>query len=452
MASTNLKYTCNEGNNPWNIWAEVTELTTSGTTREIQLAIYVQASDYQYGRSGYYSVKCSEANVNTGQVSHDIPGSSQSALEILNETFDVTVDDNGKASVDVSFTAGFYSQSYGGYRTASGSLTEVYLESGDSPGGEGGSEYTWRFYYTEGSGTSLKVKRTWNETDADDVGYISNGTVIAWKDYFDVTFGALTGYQDAKVEHVNFNITKTTKNDDGTTTYRGTMSTDGNIRVTSSAVPNAYTLSIPNIVGASITVRRISTNHNSASINVTLTNGDTIYHDDQLEITCSIDTGYNLSSLKAGDTEITSGAIYTVSGETTIAATIEVQSYTLTLNPDTGSTITVTRTSSPLQEATRGDLSNGETIYYNDVLQISFVPDAGYEIQSHLVNQMPFVSGESHTVIGDVEIVTITGLCGIAYIYDGISFVKYIVYIYNGSTWDQYIPYIYNGTNWVICG
>jgi len=67
---------------------------------------------------------------------------------------------------------------------------------GDDSGGggsSGGSSYY--IYYSAGTGTSLEVDRTWNETTGESYeGEISSGTKIAWKDYFYIVAKPLTGY------------------------------------------------------------------------------------------------------------------------------------------------------------------------------------------------------------------------------------------------------------------
>ena len=89
------------------------------------------------------------------------------------------------------------------------------------------------------------------------------------------------------------------------------------------------------------------------------------------------------------------------SGSITIAST---PSYTLALTAGTGSTIAVKRTSSPKQGAATGALANGATIYYGDVLEISFSTSTGYNLNAHTVNGANFSSGGSHTVTAAVAV------------------------------------------------
>ncbi len=78
-------------------------------------------------------------------------------------------------------------------------------------------------------------------------------------------------------------------------------------------------------------------------------------------------------------------------------------SYTLSISQGAGSTITVNRTSSTGGGST-GNLSNGATIYYGDVLKISITANTGYTIGTHTVNGSAWTSGNNHTVAGNVTV------------------------------------------------
>lgn len=72
------------------------------------------------------------------------------------------------------------------------------------------------------------------------------------------------------------------------------------------------------------------------------------------------------------------------SGETvTLYAIWEIIPYTAIWNDVAHCTITVKRTASPNGNASIGNLSNGATIYYGDVLQISYTTETGYHIVNH---------------------------------------------------------------------
>ncbi len=77
-----------------------------------------------------------------------------------------------------------------------------------------------------------------------------------------------------------------------------------------------------------------------------------------------------------------------------------VNSFTVTWSNGTGYTITVKRTSSPYAGAsTGGYLSSGATVYYGDVLTVTYTPATGYSIATH--------GSTSITVTGNVNSSTI---------------------------------------------
>lgn len=136
------------------------------------------------------------------------------------------------------------------------------------------------------------------------------------------------------------------------------------------------------------------------------------------------------------------------SGSTSIQTGTYTPTYALSINAGTGSAIVVNRTSSSIGGT--GNLSNGATLYQNDVLKITFGANEGYALKTHTVNDSTFTSGNSHTVSGNVVIVSTAERQGIIYIDNGSGWDAYQVYIDNGSSWDMYIPYIDNGSGWDI--
>lgn len=81
----------------------------------------------------------------------------------------------------------------------------------------------------------------------------------------------------------------------------------------------------------------------------------------------------------------------------------EYNEYSLSLS-STYASLTCSRTSSPLGGST-GALSNGATIYPNDVLNITFTPNTSYEIETSTLNGSTISSGTSYTVNGNVSII-----------------------------------------------
>ena len=140
--------------------------------------------------------------------------------------------------------------------------------------------------------------------------------------------------------------------------------------------------------GYTITVNRTSSPNANASTGV-LSSDATIYHGDVLSVSYVASTGYTLTS--KGSENIT------VTGNVTssdIFASVKVNSYTVSWNTGTGYSITVKRTSSPKAGASIGTLSSGSTIYYSDVLSVTYSNSTGYSLSSK--------GGTSFTVTGNI--------------------------------------------------
>lgn len=104
-------------------------------------------------------------------------------------------------------------------------------------------------------------------------------------------------------------------------------------------------------------------------------------------------------------TNIRGYGIY-VAGEETTALTenLAMSTYELTITQDQGSTIAVNRTSSPKGNGSLGQLYNGESIYTDDVLEITFLAQTGYNLDSCTVNGTAFTSGDTWTVNENVAV------------------------------------------------
>lgn len=450
MASTNYYATGDTG-----VIDSYIECIDNGSG-SVTLKLFVMRADSNASIDGTYSV----SGAASASSSYVLSGSY---TEIWSKTFNVSAS-GGTASLNLSFTIKATSPS-AGVKTVNGSLSEVYLDGGTpggSTGGGGTSGGTYRFNYSACEGISIIVIKTWNEsagTAGEDV--ISSGASIAWKDYFDVFMKLADGYENPDAEFINFTIDGEAhykdKYPDYEYTCHGTMTSSNDITITTSATPKQYELTISEGLGSNLTVTRISSNHKDGNSGQ-LVNGSAIYHDDKLQITCDVDTGYEIPSIKIGNTTLSNGGEYVVSGNTTVTSSTSVKSYTLTLNAeDPGVTIAVSRTSSPLKSAANKTWTKHEEeasyddIYYGDVLTITFASDPEYKINNQQVNGEYFISGGTYTVADDVYIVAITELSGIVHIFNGTSFDNYIIQIFNGSTWDQYIPYVFDGSKWCIC-
>lgn len=151
---------------------------------------------------------------------------------------------------------------------------------------------------------------------------------------------------------------------------------------------SAFTVTWENGTGYTVTVKRAESPYANAAIGE-LTSGEAVYYGDVLSVTYKANAGYSIST--KGSKAITVTADVTSAD---IYATTELIPYTATWNTGTGYTITVKRTSSPLAGAPEETLKSGATVYYGDVLSVTYKVKTGYTKKT---------SGKtSITVTGDV--------------------------------------------------
>lgn len=137
-----------------------------------------------------------------------------------------------------------------------------------------------------------------------------------------------------------------------------------------------YKVTWNNGTGYFMTVNRTSSPYAGAATG-NLNSGDPIYYGDTLSIRYSANAGYGLVDHGKG--------LITVTGNVTssdIYASATVNSYTVSWDTGTGYSITVQRTSSPLKGASTGTLNNGATVYYGDVLSVTYTASTGYSLGS----------------------------------------------------------------------
>ena len=139
----------------------------------------------------------------------------------------------------------------------------------------------------------------------------------------------------------------------------------------------AYNVSWEDGVGYTVTVNRTSSPYADAPTGM-LNNGDVIYHGDVLEVTYTATTGYTIN--EKGITSVTVADNVTASD---IYCEATVNQYTATWDSGTGYTIQVTRSSSPLANAATGTLNSGATVYYGDVLSITYTEGDYYSIKTN---------------------------------------------------------------------
>ena len=178
------------------------------------------------------------------------------------------------------------------------------------------------------------------------------------------------------------------------------ITVSGTETVTLTTVAASYALSISAGTGSSIAVTRGGS---------ALSSTDLIYYEDVLTITFGADEGYNLGTHTVNGETFISGETHIVYDDVSVISDATVKSYKLRISAGEGSTINVSRTESPLQNADISDLNNDADIYYNDKLEITFSAETGYNLTTTQVNNNDFSGGE-YTVKGDVSVASAASL------------------------------------------
>lgn len=168
---------------------------------------------------------------------------------------------------------------------------------------------------------------------------------------------------------------------------------------------------------------------------------------------------YTVSHDSSGNATVnfeTAGRIYLYTGgseyygdmDKTMSYTFTgVRAFSLSISAGTGSIITVKRGGEAL--------SNGATIYYGDVLNISFSALTGYEVESAVLNGNEITSPYTHQVAGSVDLIIVTALLSSAWICINGVFRRYFINIYTQGTWRRCREKIFPGGGTgqqAICG
>ena len=334
---------------------------------------YFGAATWGTSASSTITVTAADNTSASSSTSASASGSTDGGVKTFTgkpELTSVTVKHNGSTgtkSVNISISSSIFVNPF------SNGTSQVTIRGSSSTTAV--SATTYALTISQGSNTSITVKRGSST--------LSSGAILLAGDSLVITFGMSTGY------------TLTTHTVNGNTFTSGnSYSVSGNVTVKSAATLATYTLTINQGTGTIISVKKGST---------TLNNGATISYGDSLIISISAKTGYNLGTHTVNGSNFTSGT-YSVTGAVTVVSTANVKSFVISIPTVSNCTFSVIRTSSPLQSAGTGPLSNGDKIYYNDVISITANSAAGYGISSLTVNETSFENGASIIVTEEVRI------------------------------------------------
>ena len=156
-----------------------------------------------------------------------------------------------------------------------------------------------------------------------------------------------------------------------------------------------------------LTVKAADNTASSGSVNVSQSksgNSITISTDVGQTITVSHGTGTSKQIILAFSGDINAAYYHSYPNESTTATVANATARSLSISAGTGSNVTVIRQYSPW--VATGSISNGATVYDGDVLKIDFSVSTGYNLSVHTVNGSTFTSGGTHTVSGNVTVVS----------------------------------------------
>ena len=133
-------------------------------------------------------------------------------------------------------------------------------------------------------------------------------------------------------------------------------------------------------------------------------NSPTISTDVGQTITVSHGKGTSKQIILTFSGDINAAYYHSYPNESTTATVANATARSLSISAGTGSSVTVVRQSSPW--VATGGISNGATVYDGDVLKIDFSVSTGYNLSVRTVNGSTFTSGGTHTVSGNVTVVS----------------------------------------------
>ena len=243
------------------------------------------------------------------------------------------------------------------------------------------------------TGSSIVVERTESPNGGGSIGKIASGERLYYNDVLKITFGvsASEGY----------NLTSHTVNDENFESgYMYTVKTSITVKTTTEVI--SYSLSIASDQGSTVSVTRTKSPKGNAELK-DLTSGEVIYFSDELTILFSSKDGYVITKSTLNGENFSSGGSVEVKSDIAVVCASEIKSYTLSIAPENGFTITVTRTASPNKGAALTDLTSGATIYYEDALSYQFTAKTGYIISSRTLNGASVSASGNHVVRENVS-------------------------------------------------
>ena len=128
-----------------------------------------------------------------------------------------------------------------------------------------------------------------------------------------------------------------------------------------------------------------------------ITSGDQIEEGTVLTVSATVDQGYRLDSIKAGDVKVTNGGTFTVTKATVVTAFVsQIPSFVITINQPANGTLEVKEGSNVI--------ATGSPVAEGTVLTVSATANTGYKLDSIKVGNAKAVNGGTFTVTEAVTV------------------------------------------------
>lgn len=173
------------------------------------------------------------------------------------------------------------------------------------------------------------------------------------------------------------------------------VAADGTFTVTEAVTVTAIISQIPKhaITFANPTNGTLEVKNGIAPI----TSGDQIEEGTTLTVSATVDQGYRLDSIKAGDVKVTNGGTFTVTKATVVTAFVsQIPSFVITINQPANGTLEVKEGSNVI--------ATGSPVLEGTVLTVSATANTGYKLDSIKVGNAKVVNGGTFTVTEAVTV------------------------------------------------
>ena len=128
-----------------------------------------------------------------------------------------------------------------------------------------------------------------------------------------------------------------------------------------------------------------------------ITSGDQIEEGTTLTVSATVDQGYRLDSIKAGDVKVTNGGTFTVTKATVVTAFVsQIPSFVITINQPANGTLEVKEGSNVI--------ATGSPVLEGTVFTVSATANTGYKLDSIKVGNAKVVNGGTFTVTEAVTV------------------------------------------------